>query len=230
MKERGIIFNAEMVRAILDGRKTQTRRPIRFKRPDDDCTWCYGKGFEWIECGNEHSGYDYRQPCRCCWPNNPYEVGMTLWVRETWADVNSPDGPAICYRADGNYQGWSDFSKSFGPDYGAGPSMDYEAYPGEYCMWWMDLLRGEEGHSWKPSIHMPRWASRIDLKVTGVRAERLRDINSHDVIAEGIAWEDSRYSDVTIISRYQHLWQSMYGDKHPWETTWVWVLDFKVKQ
>lgn len=122
MKERPILFSGPMVRAILDGSKTQTRRvinpqPVWVGEPSipfktDDCD---PKGI--INC--------------------PYGlVGDRIWVRETWADVNTPEGPAICYRSDGSYQSWKDFSTKFGPDYGAGRSMDYDSYPGEYCMWW----------------------------------------------------------------------------------------------
>jgi hypothetical protein len=161
MNERSILFKGEMVRAILDGRKTQARKVIKFNI--DGRVQKHGKQWH-IDDPNAVKACPYGQP------------GDRLWVRETWADVNTEEGPAICYRADGSFQAWHDFSKEFGPDYGAGPSMNYEKYPGDYMMWWSDLLRGEPNHGWRPSIHMPRWASRITLEVTDVRVERVRGV------------------------------------------------------
>ena len=183
VKERPILFNAEMVRAVRAGRKTQTRRVI--------------KGAEDVDCWTELERYP--PVFRGCWSNDdetahasmdlecPYGcAGDRLWVRETWADVNSEMGPSIAYRADGDIRGWEEFSETFGEDYGAGPSMDYESYPGDYVMWWSDLLNGEPDHKWKPSIHMFRWASRINLRIKDIRVERIQDISNADAIAEGI--------------------------------------------
>jgi hypothetical protein len=194
MKDKPIIFNDPMVRAILEGRKTVTRRVVK---PQPDPTKNIagicpelkdesGLFQTWLRNSDGGVDEDFNaQQWKC-----PYGApGDRLWVREMWADVNTYDGPAICYRADGSYMSWQDFSTSFGPDYGAGPSMDYKSYPGDYCMWWSDLLNGAPEHKWRPSIHMPRWASRITLDVTGVRVERLQDITEEDAKAEGLSFD-----------------------------------------
>lgn len=235
MKETPIIFNMDMVRAILDGRKTQTRGVVKGYKPSwfdiveskTDNSVKFIKSFNF---GGHHAGLSVTKWIKC-----PYgKVGDRLWVRETWADVNTPDGPAICYRADGSYQHWRDFSTVFDKDYGAGPSMNYEAYPGDYVMWWEDLLNGEPDHRWKPSIHMPKWACRTWLEITNIRVERLQDINYAEVIAEGFHWllTDEQQTDAEHrfngIKAYSRLWDSIYGKKYPWEDSpWVWVIEFK---
>jgi hypothetical protein len=215
MKEKPILFSGPMVKAILEGRKTQTRRIMK---PQPGLTY----GF--IYKIRMESGI----PPKC-----PYgKIGDHLWVRETWADVNTPDGPAICYRADSSYMYWRDFSKEFGPDYGAGPSMNYEKYPGNYTMWWEDLLSGEEGHGWKPSIHMPRWASRITLKIIDIRVEGLQDITEDDAITEG-SKEPSLVPTVggCLSERdvFAKLWDSINEKRgYGWNTNpWVWVIEFE---
>lgn len=206
MKERGIIFNGEMVRAILDGRKTQTRRVMKVQPSD---------GFH-----PTHNGYDldlnahwytpgvvdkngYLQPAKkdvfgVADENEGYTcpfgaVGDRIWVRETFCPVPDHEEPAGCsailYAADGN-----------GP-YG----------------------------KWVPSIHMPRWASRLTLEITCVRVERLRDLSEDDAKSEGITppsggvlpgWE--------YRINFRDLWMSIYGSEN-WEANpWVWVIEFKV--
>ena len=212
MKERPILFSGTMVRAILDGRKTQTRRVMK-PQPEwvtPDGVMCWNKSCAMVKA---HKG--------------PYGFpGDRLWVRETWSDVNSPFGPAICYRADGSYMAWEDFSKTFGPDYGAGPSMDYDAYPGDYLMWWEDLLNRdqhkEEGYRWKSPYHMPRWASRIMLEVKGVRVERLQDIGQGSACAEGCPPLNEP------IEWFHGLWDTINGKTYPWSSNpFVWVIEFK---
>ena len=111
--------------------------------------------------------------------------GDRVWVKETWADVNTEDGPSIAYRADHSVRSWHSWSKSFGPDYGVGPSFDYDAYPGNYAMWWSDLFDGEPDHGWRSSTHHPQWASRLTLEITAVRGERVQEINNEGITAEG---------------------------------------------
>ncbi|MCP5245737.1 MAG: hypothetical protein H6937_07245, partial [Burkholderiales bacterium] len=211
MKERPIIFSAPMVMAILDGRKTQTRRIVKtqpnhhhwevFKnnsmadyKLESDVKDGFVTFSHWMK--SDHKGIDWRsdgfQTVKC----KQGKPGDRLCVRETWADVNSECGPAILYRADSTMQNWRDFCKEFGPDYGAGPSMNYEKYPGDYVMWCTDLLNRdnhkEDGYVWKSPIHMPRWASRITLEITSLRVERVQDISCDDANAEGVqAWVES---------------------------------------
>jgi hypothetical protein len=215
-KERPILFSAPMVKAILDGSKTQTRRIAK-------------------EFTEDQSGILKRFPRQkgCKYG----EVGQKLWVRETWAPVNSECGPGFAYRANSAFIQ----PKYDGPDFGAGPSFNYDKYPGEYTMWYTDLFRGEPGHPWKPSLHMPRWASRILLEITDIRVERLQDISEDDAIAEGIkrsphgngdqwldyplgssaaGWTDPRDS-------YKSLWESINGPDSWDANPWVWVVCFK---
>lgn len=251
MKERGIIFNSDMVRAIRDGRKTQTRRTqgLEFLTYDHAgipiCDWALSEppkqyngerlwrwqGHKEPEIGDWYvilqSAVDDNKsiPLKC-----PYGVvGDRLYVRETWADTNTPDGPAITYKADGSYQSWQDFSKEFGPDYGAGPSMDYDKYPGDYVMWWEDLLNGEPDHGWRPSIHMPRWASRINLEITDIRVERLQDITIEDILNEGAVLNGRHLENHHIQLKWIELWDSINGKKHSWKSNpWVWKISFEI--
>ncbi len=208
-KERPILFNGEMVRAILDGRKTVTRRVVKVQPNADGISplWhdqikiavpegtTYNKSI-WVD--------DSEDEWTC-----PFGVpGDRLWVRETWADVNSEMGPTIIYRSDGAMQGWEDFCEEFGPDYGVGPSMNYEKYPGDYSMWWSDLLNKDEhkedGYAWKPSIHMPRWASRITLEVVSVGVERIQEAGD------------------------EKLYRETLGDEAWDQNKWVWRVEFKI--
>ncbi|BDS19616.1 hypothetical protein KAM546c_08770 [Enterobacter roggenkampii] len=182
MKERGMIFNGEMVRAILDGRKTQTRRPVKVPHIDKDAM-CELSG---NELAGELLAGNYR--------NSPHgKPGDRIWVRETWARYNiDQDSHDMAYRAT--------------------PPADWP----------------EEGR-WRPSIHMPRWASRLTLGITGVRVERLRDLSEDDAKSEGITppsggvlpgWE--------YRINFRDLWMSIYGADN-WEANpWVWVIEFKV--
>ena len=238
MRERAILFSDAMVRAILDGRKTQTRRVVE-PQPPSEVSECFNWSAQ--ELGPEtksaegcylrtERGLHFHSFCPLGQP------GDRLWVRECWADVNTEDGPAICYRSSRDVRTWRDFSTTFGPDYGAGPSMDYDAYPGTYAMWWSDLLAAAPDHSWRSSTHMPRWASRLSLEITGVRVERVQDIGEQDVNAGGLP-EDSENSkllrDATGISRkdcFAVLWDQLNAKRgHTWEANpWVWVISFRI--
>lgn len=162
MTSRPILFSDAMVRAILDGRKSQTRREVKWP--------CYSasdgaKRRIFMERDVEEMNSLMRHPSRSptmrgfCRYGQP---GDRLWVRETWAHapIRESDGGqgekmGVIYRADGD--------------------SALDAIPDEW-----DFMG-----KWKPSIHMPRWASRITLRITDVRAERLQDIREHDAIAEG---------------------------------------------
>ncbi|WP_320910269.1 morphogenetic protein [Citrobacter farmeri] len=190
MKERGMIFNGEMVRAILDGGKTQTRRPVKVPQIDRDAM-CELSG---NELAGELSAGNYR--------NSPHgQPGDRIWVRETWARYNiDQDSHDMAYRAT--------------------PPADWP----------------EEGR-WRPSIHMPRWASRLVLEITGVRVERLNSISQEDAQAEGMeltGWRPT-YSDPdsggevwTPYDNFAQLWESIYGEGSWQANPWVWVIEFKV--
>lgn len=110
--------------------------------------------------------------------------------------------------------------------------MDYDAYPGDYCMWIDDLLNGEPDHRWKPSIYMPRWASRITLEISDVLVERVQDISEEDAEAEGVF--DTLPEDTNPLmmasDAFCLLWEDINGKKAgcSWEDNpWVWVVEFK---
>lgn len=219
MKERPMIFNAEMVRAILDGRKTQTRRIVKGVPSSHNF---HG----WVM-----SSTSAKDEGKACWAvgkspllNHPIrmrcpfgEVGDRIWVRETWARYNiDQDSHDMAYRA-----------------------TTPEDWP-------------EEGR-WRPSIHMPRLASRITLEITGVRVERLNDISHEDAGREGIHtevwdqtvvarnyaaedeffqfWSESmpHYVEMNELFRasFHSLWQSIYGEESWQANPWVWVIEFK---
>lgn len=163
LRERSLIQSAEQVRALLGG-ETQLRIPLK-PQPEFGIGKCYFSKTGWSY--NDSGGR-----CTCDPFPNGFWPGDRIWIKETWADVNTEEGPAILYRATSDYQSWRDFSTVFDEDYGVGPSMSYDAYPGQFSMWWSDLLNGSPDHSWRSPVHMPRWASRITLEATDVKVDR----------------------------------------------------------
>lgn len=214
MRERGIIFNAEMVRAVLEGRKTQTRRVIK------DCPavqdgWYpdrYNNSDEWTFWGARGSSDAGR--CTLPFVKCPFgEVGDRLWVRETWI----PDAPR-----DGT---WADVS--FYGCKGSPLSMIPKRYrKPEHCIH-RASWDGSEMVGWTPSIHMPRWASRITLEITGVRVERLYAITLGDICKEfGCGLYDFRPATYGF-QAWEELWKSIYGEESWQANPWVWVIEFK---
>lgn len=190
--EKPILFNTDMVKAILEGRKTQTRRVVK-PQPKESHTCKLGfildstdklrKGnFAWGT--NEHGGVmSIAKP--------PYAVGDTIWVRETWADIEGE----YWYKAD-------------------------------------KLPLGCIEPKWRPSIHMPREAARIFLRVTNVRVERVQDITESDARAEGvngIPRSTVLYPNDDYIYPFKQLWNSLNQKRsYGWDTNpWVWVIEFE---
>ncbi|MBU3625691.1 hypothetical protein ICN48_05510 [Polynucleobacter sp. JS-Safj-400b-B2] len=211
MTERPILFNGEMVRAILDGTKTQTRRCVK-PILNKDGNYMHGGNvdlahkeiLEWrLQDGRWFGLYGYTT---AAYADCPYgQVGDRLWVRETfiqgWEDVNG-DGEPDQYDQDGNENPIKTFYRADG-------HIDWEV-DGEWC-----------NTPWKPSIHMPRNASRITLEITNVRVQRLQEISANDCIAEGI----KHSPDVDPSHEFQELWDSIYKN---WSSnSWVWVIEFK---
>ena len=215
MKERPILFNAPMVRAILDGSKTQTRRVVK-PQPD------------WVNenagCGIATGGGIMPSP-RSDWlhwrgsrllrpePRCPYGLpGDRLWVRENFAIV-----PRTAYaRSDGVQQTLR-------------PDDDHDA--AIYRAGWD---RSNGGFRWRPSIHMPRWASRILLEITDVRVERLQDISEADAQAEGVKVDGNGHAvrdDVVNVggarTAFAELWESINGPDSWSANPWVWVIEFR---
>lgn len=200
-KERPILFSGPMVRALLDGRKTQTRR-----------VWKMPRGCEWYaEMGGEAEGWfvDPDQPWwlhveECRPPHG--RPGDRLWVRESFAHI---------YR--GNVQ----------PEKRAPEDVAYMAdklTPDPYVY-----------GSWKPSIHMPRWASRITLEITSVRVERLQDISDADCVSEGCGAlpaaigcpMTSAPGETIPRAMFRALWESINGTDSWAANPWVWAIEFR---
>lgn len=233
MTDRGILFSAPMVRALLDGRKTQTRRllkgGIQFRELMSDADI---EGFE------AKGGCSYDDPDGNGFMAKPgFAIRDRLWVRETWCDGNSDAGPVVCYRA--NHHRWQ--PPYTGPDEGIGPSFDYDRYPGDWCIWAADLESGST-KGWRSGRYMPRWASRLTLRVTDVRVQRLQDISADDAIAEGIeaGTEDYQLSEYWAahkdnpppaeIGAYAMLWERINGQDSWLANPWVVALTFTVEQ
>ncbi|CAM8468913.1 hypothetical protein [Klebsiella pneumoniae] len=208
MKERGMIFNGEMVRAILDGRKTQTRR-IMAPQPEPSPRgghWWPSNVFKTMlhvedEMQNGKGGWGGLVGDAC-----PFgDVGDRIWVREAFASGLSTKS-TLAYRATHKREDLED---------------------GFY-----DTIK------WTPSIHMPRWASRILLEITGVRVERLNAISEEDARAEGIidggclnCGEPEPCGcanpEPDATDAFAYLWQSIYGQESWNADPWVWVIEFK---
>lgn len=220
MAIKPILFNTEMIRAILDGRKTVTRRLVK---PQPKSKLCYT--FAGSDCGtwgypsktaHESWGEEYRLPDNITkedfgkrW-NPPYHTDDVLYVRETWSPIY-PD---------------KESNEVCGYIYKEDSLEEYDnRYPdGEDYQW---------GGKWRPSIHMPKEAARIWLKVTDVRVERLQEITEEQIGREGVEveyphvlnGEEKRYA-------FSTLWNSTVKksdlDRYGWNANpWVWVIEFE---
>ncbi|WP_277971793.1 hypothetical protein [Pantoea agglomerans] len=223
MRERPILFNADMVCAVLDGRKTQTRRIMREQPeviPKEDE---FGKPGFWIPFNAGKTMVRNEDMYIAC----PFGLkGDRLWVRETWSDVNLEGIPAVAYRADGDVYSPMD-DKSFLDEDGAFNYDDSRVAKYDFTTWYPDLINGTEGR-WRPSIHMPRWASRITLEITGVRVERLASVSTGDARAEGYPAE--RAADGGPLDAwlwFRDLWDGIYPEQSFKVNPWVWVVEFK---
>lgn len=216
MKERGMIFNGEMVRAILDGRKTQTRRPIKWKQTRFTEIGEREDGSKWPWSEDAEHACDFWHPC-------PFgAVGDRIWVRETWGVVShafSDDGLMIDWVPD--RPATAIHEMPFGNGYYSG----YAIYAADGDFTWGDDDGYEDGRScWKPSIHMPRAASRILLEITNVRVERLRSMSQDDARAEGVI---AASGPMEAGLAFRELWDSIYGEESWKANPWVWVIEFK---
>jgi len=213
MKARPILFNAEMVRALLDGQKTQTRRQIK-PQPDwisevshthttGPCFWPIGSLGQQCGAPIPFDKCPYGQP------------GDLLWVRETCAEDVIGSSSVATYKADDTY---------------------LKGVSGCYIDWWYS-------RQFCPSIHMPRWASRLTLEITDIRVDRVQDISEEDAKAEGCETDEyldrlehfeccaPRDLDIpvyppTIRGEFEYLWNSINSN---WDDSpWVWMVKFKI--
>ncbi|WP_409286575.1 hypothetical protein [Pseudomonas aeruginosa] len=220
-RERPILFNDQMVRAILEGRKTVTRRVVT---PQPDFLGSMvdpNTPFKTLD-----AGLHARITC-------PYgQPGDRLWVRETWTDVNMCGAPALAYRADEDIRDLME-EPGFLDDRGAFNYDDPRVKPYPFACWYAELDQAR----WRPSIHMPRWASRILLEITAVRVERLQDISEEQALAEGVHGEPCDHarqacSDIgcwgdTAKGAFGFLWEQLNGAGAWQANPWVWVVEFK---
>ncbi|HCI6133723.1 TPA: hypothetical protein NPN75_000114 [Klebsiella variicola subsp. variicola] len=221
MKERGMIFNADMVRAILDGRKTQTRRIM--KPQPEPCPrgghWWPSNVFKTMlhvedEMQNGKGGWGGLVGDAC-----PFgDVGDRIWVREAFrVHSRATDVATLVYKAS-ERNSWTEQT---------------HRVPVAVCN------KSATPEKWTPSLHMPRWASRILLEITNVRVERLNAISEKDATAEGVQPAGSLLPDypgtfltpkgdfATAKVAFQRLWESIYGEESWKANSWVWVISFK---
>lgn len=239
MRERPILFSGPMVRALLAGTKTQTRRAIRLteqqqawlRDPSLYLQTMYGTspppnpvkfgtpglwrivGPDYPDCEDDNVWCPYGAP------------GDRLWVRETARCVAQSEQPPLNRgRIDIDYKA------------GGGTSREYSLESPYH--WFPSMDRNVDGTPrWQPAIHMPRWASRITLEITGVRVERLQAISEADAIAEGVEqvstgqYRDYLNTDIPLFldspkASYASLWESING-AGSWDANpWVWVVSF----
>lgn len=218
MNARPIPFSAPMIRALLEGRKSQTRRMIKAKEVFISAS---GAVMDMADGHIKEVKFPYG------------EQGGYLWVKETWQFSNwTEDGcPYITYRAD---------NKEMLRDRLPSDEVSEKLFD----IW--EVLSDEDNYNidgraadrkWRSSIYMPRWASRLTLKMTELRVERLQDISEADAIAEGIEQEDGHWKDyldgdssyaTSPIFSYKSLWESINGEGS-WDLNpFVWCLDFTV--
>jgi hypothetical protein len=213
MKERPIIFNTEMVQAILDGRKTQTRRVITLT--------------DFQEA--ETNGYDFMfRDKNFCWNKvkadrfldkfTKWHIGDLLWVRETWlVEAHPLAGARVRYKAGGETKDVTGLGKEVADSY-------------------------KHRDGWRPSIHMYKWAARIWLKVLDVRVERLQEISIKDIFAEGVddmvllpmestpdLPEFHNCAQGQMRTGFEILWDSINAKRgYSWEINpYVWVIEFE---
>lgn len=216
MAIKPILFNTEMVQAILDGRKTCTRRVVKTRRKDA-CGFYVTKRPD----GSFTGIYEYDEDERM-FENQlipPYKPGDILYVRETWERFE-------CWNCEGDERGNC-------------PKEPKKSVLDKACGCYMyratDEISGDA--KWHPSIHMPKEAARIWLKVTDVRAERLQNITEDGAKAEGanwkngknVGWEEKMWR--TAIERFAKIWDSTIKksdlDRYGWDAnSWVWVIEF----
>ena len=201
MRERPILFSAPMVRAILDGSKTQTRRIVtpqgsemqREVMPD-------GRTIGWRTNVRHAHGWTTVNIC-------PYGApGDRLWIKEAFR---------VCFVG----------ACCFGEYAAGGERLHSDGFDTEQAA---RFLR--KGSAWSPAIHMPRWASRLTLDVAGVRVERLQEITADDAVREGINPSEvpGVGSDHALVDAFQKLWDSINGKHSPWSSNpWVWVVSFR---
>lgn len=250
-KERGILFSTEMVAAILEDRKTQTRRQIKDIHPDSKRIESQLFPFVWLEPDQQKLPED--QALTAYYKESPYgKPGDRLYVRETW-----------------RIAGWSFDDSEVLVEYKDGIKLWMPMHdPNEDCMWLQDQIEKLEAKGvleakwgddeediryhfkktapWKPGIHMPKCFSRIWVEIDELKVERVQEISEEDAMAEGVEksfvslFQEWRYKDYIYpnshvdlwwrspISSFKTLWQSINGVQSWDQNPWTWAIGFKI--
>ena len=196
--ERGMIFNAEMVRALLSGRKTQTRRIIK---PQPEATLSGSLSGKWLSRPLNGLLLPKIEDIAIHCPFGA--VGDRIWVREAFrVHSRATDVATLVYKAS-ERNSWTEQTRRV---------------PVAVCN------KPATPEKWTPSLHMPRWASRILLEITGVRVERLRSMSQDDARAEGVI---AASGPMEAGLAFRELWDSIYGEESWKANPWVWVIEFK---
>lgn len=211
--ERGMIFNSDMVRAILDGRKTQTRRVMKVQP--------------------QYPEFGIRRIIE-----SPIikEIGMYLWSQTDACGVKVRSKPFVCPFGSVGDRIW--VRETF-----QGPLFDFDQMDAyckdsapfektQFCVYKADGKPAPEFFDaddnlhccWRPSIHMPRWASRLLLEITSVRVERIRSMSQDDARAEGVI---AASGPMEAGLAFRELWDSIYGEESWKANPWVWVIEFE---
>ncbi len=195
MKERPILFRTAMVQTIIEGRKTQTRRILKYPQPLDVLPMVDSKKDGFVALMTREPNHGQIIKCRYG------QVGGRLWVRETWASQHKFDHlPPRLIPHDANIH------------YAASENLG--------------------GLMHRPSIFLPRWASRLTLEITDIRVQRLQEISEDDCESEGILFTYLKGNPCRVgcnHNAYHELWDSINGKTHLWENNpWVWAISFKL--
>ncbi|MFS8180857.1 hypothetical protein ACMG4P_04765 [Pseudovibrio denitrificans] len=201
MEHKPILFAGPMILALAKNIKDQTRRVLKpqpatedFRQPCfynpsvTDKNGEYQPGLEVFGISSKDGEWGIKLP------HTPRHL---LWVKETWCDVNAYGAPGIAYRADGltlDLMDREDFHDAQGAFNYYDPRLSATQQRYSFAIWSHDLIGGKQS-GWRPSIFMPKWASRYTAEVSKVRVERLRDISEEDAKAEGIYWQEPSEAD-----------------------------------
>lgn len=237
MSERGVIFTGDSVRAIMAGTKTQTRRVIPAHPEGSFCRAPCIVGDTYLspaKVGLALGADDFLEMARVDCPYLSWkrddllapEKKNRLWVRETWRTCERPDDhtDGILFRADGAFVSIQNTSEA---------AED----------WVVAHDNNKHRDAWRSPLYMPRWASRLSLRVTDVRVQRLQDLSEEDAIAElglvdhpmwidspGEYFESKEYGleGRSPVALYRIVWERIHGKKVPWESNpWLWAVTFE---
>ena len=200
MKERPILFSTSMVKAILEGRKTQTRRFVNPQPTFSENTGFHWKGYMYGIGSNYAETVSNFVNTSC-----PFgKVGDRLWVRESWYQKGTV---GRSYPDDDEYQFFGHKQAAYVANGDAPKDWTFRK---------------------RPSIHMPRWACRLVLEITNIRVELLNDITKDDAVAEGMVADDDYCAEEYFSKLWNEIngWDKKGWNANPW----VWVVEFKVIQ